>query len=155
MSYNVNLTYFKPNGKFYSNGDYISEKEHLFEIFEEVAQIQKEKKLPGLYEGHSDFAVYIRVPDHPHNHPHLLPALSDDAVARAEAVEQLEKIVCTEGCDEGVVLLSNEGPCDWDLVRKISVYRHGYFSPLGDALITLYKTLSGNEKLLRQDQSTD
>lgn len=55
--------------------------------------------------------------------------------------KKLEGIVCTEGCDEGVVLLSQDGPCHDEVIdgKTVSVYNHQYFSPLGDALIELYK----------------
>lgn len=58
------------------------------------------------------------------------------------ARKQLEQIVCTEHPDDGVVLLSNDGPCHWDAEAGCQVYDHEHFSPLGDALIALHKTLS-------------
>lgn len=58
------------------------------------------------------------------------------------ARNQLEMIVCTEGCDAGVVLLSQDGPTHYDAEAKCQVYDHEYFSPLGDALIALHKKLS-------------
>lgn len=70
----VELTYFKTNGKYYSSGDYKTKKQHLWEIWEEVREMQKEKKLPGLVDGHSEFHITIDVPEHPHNHPHLVLA---------------------------------------------------------------------------------
>lgn len=48
---------------------------------------------------------------------------------------KLEEAVCTVGCDAGVVMLSQTGPTHWDEERKIDVYDHEFFSPLGDALI--------------------
>ena len=52
---------------------------------------------------------------------------------------KLEDIVCTVAPDEGVVMLSQEGPTHYDAELKIQVYDHEYFSPLGDALIELHK----------------
>lgn len=52
--------------------------------------------------------------------------------------EQLETIVCTEGIDAGVVLLSHDGPTHFDPAVNMQVYDHEYFSPLGDALIALH-----------------
>ncbi len=66
-----------------------------------------------------------------------------------ECLHQLEKIVVTEGCDEGVVLLDQHGPChteDWN-GKSISVYNHKYFSPLGDALILLHRMLQEIQKV--------
>ena len=60
---------------------------------------------------------------------------------------QLEEIVCTADPDKGVVMLSNDGPCDWDPELKVHVYRHEHFSPLGDALIALHQTLLADHQL--------
>lgn len=70
----VKLTYFKPNGKFYTQGDFWMKGEgvRLDEIFDLVEQKAIAYKLPGLKEGHSDFVVLVDVPHHPHNHPHLI-----------------------------------------------------------------------------------
>lgn len=68
----VNLTYFKDTGKYYSEGSYETEKEHLFSIFQEVQQKVQDRILPGLVRGCSEFIVGIDVPDHPNNHPRLI-----------------------------------------------------------------------------------
>jgi hypothetical protein len=70
--YTVKLTYFKQGGKYYSEGEYETQLEPLHEIFDEVREIYRRKRLPGLMAGHSDFIVLIEVPDHPHDHPHLI-----------------------------------------------------------------------------------
>ena len=67
----VNLIYFKPNGKFYSEGSFETEERHLFEIWNEVDVLVRTKTLPGLTEGAGGYIVLIDVPEHPHNHPHL------------------------------------------------------------------------------------
>lgn len=57
-----------------------------------------------------------------------------------EAVRsKLEDIVCTEGEDAGVVLLSTEAPYEPERVNGIPVYQLEYFTPLGEALMDLYK----------------
>lgn len=56
----------------------------------------------------------------------------------SEIRKQLGAIVCTEGIDAGVVLLSHEGPTHFDPEVNMQVYDHEYFSPLGDALIALH-----------------
>lgn len=70
--YYVKLTYFKANGKFYSTGSYISTREQLFQIWEEVQLMQNEAKLPGLIEGARMPIIWVKVPMHPHRHPHLV-----------------------------------------------------------------------------------
>lgn len=82
----VKLCYFKPSGKYYSEGEYETaitavdlvhpDGAHappIHLIFSEVHELKTKQMLPGLIEGHSDFAVLIDVPDHPHRHPHLIP----------------------------------------------------------------------------------
>jgi hypothetical protein len=63
--------------------------------------------------------------------------------AIVKAREQLEAIVCTEGCDSGVILVSWESPTRYDNELRAQVYLHEHFSPLGDALIALHATLKG------------
>ena len=74
----VNLIYFKPSGKYGYEGEYETNHKPLYEVFEEVRQMQLDGKLPGLIEGpwHTSFHVLIDVPEHEHNHPHLIPAMS-------------------------------------------------------------------------------
>jgi len=62
-----------------------------------------------------------------------------------DARRLLERIVCTEGSDRGVVLLSNDSPTHYDPAAKGQVYDHENFSPLGDALIELHGVLRVEE----------
>ena len=60
------------------------------------------------------------------------------------ALQLLEEIVVTEGCDTGVVLLSDHGTTHKEMDtdgKVIEVYDLEYFSPLGNALIRLHKIL--------------
>jgi hypothetical protein len=71
----VNLTYFKSSGKYYSEGSY--EADHLpgtilQTFWEEVARMNREGRLPDLFQGHSPYFVLISIPEHPNNHPHLV-----------------------------------------------------------------------------------
>lgn len=68
----VKLTYFKYSGKYYSNGEYDSDKEFIYQIIDEVSQKVNLGRLPGLVEGANEFIVLVEVPDHEHNHPTLL-----------------------------------------------------------------------------------
>lgn len=72
MPYKVKLEYFKPSGKWYSDGVYTSNAQQIYEIIDEVREMINNNHLPGLIPGHSDFSVYIDIPDHPHRHPVLL-----------------------------------------------------------------------------------
>ena len=62
----VDLVYFKESGKYYSEGDYESKHEHLFEIIPEVREMFKQGIRPGLYYGHDGFHVLITVKLLPH-----------------------------------------------------------------------------------------
>ena len=68
----VNLTYFKESGKYYSGGSYQSEHKALYEIWEDVEKMLSQGKRPGLVNGSDGFHVSIEVPEHEHDHPHLL-----------------------------------------------------------------------------------
>jgi hypothetical protein len=68
----VKLTYFKDSGKYYSCGEYTSKEWDLHQVFKEVGNLSRYRKLPDLISGHSDFLVLISVPEHPHDHPHMI-----------------------------------------------------------------------------------
>lgn len=65
------------------------------------------------------------------------------------AREALEQIVCTEGEDRGVVMVDHESPTRYDSERKCQVYLCENFSPLGDALISLWDGLQRDVELSR------
>ena len=72
----------------------------------------------------------------------MATATIEELKSRIAAIrEKLQQIVVTEGEDAGVVLLSQEGPTHTEIHdgRPIAVYDHEYFSPLGDALMELWK----------------
>jgi len=64
-----------------------------------------------------------------------------DALRRKLAAvrKALEKIVIPEGVDAGVILLSWESPTHYDPEIKCQVYEHENFSPLGYALVALWR----------------
>ena len=72
LGYYVKLIYFKANGKFYSSGSYISHETQLFEIWEQVRHMQNDGKLHGLVDGARMPMIWVKVPQHPHRHPHLV-----------------------------------------------------------------------------------
>lgn len=72
-TYTVELTYFKSTGKFYSEGTYITTKKEIFEIFNEVKDLQRNLLLPNLMDGcGNSFFIQIYVPGHPNNYPNLI-----------------------------------------------------------------------------------
>lgn len=71
-SYIVKLSYFKTGGKWHSEGEYESEQEAIFQIWEEVTEMLLAGIWPGLVDGKYDYHVLIEVPGHPHDVPHLV-----------------------------------------------------------------------------------
>lgn len=62
----------------------------------------------------------------------------DDLQRRLDAIRKaLDEIVISEGQDAGVILLSSESPTHYDPEAKCQVYEHEFFSPLGDALVSV------------------
>ncbi len=70
-SFTVHLTYFKKSGKYYSEGEYVSQKHDMFDIVAEVRQLLASGTHPGLRDGPDDWFVVIDVPNHPHDCPTL------------------------------------------------------------------------------------
>lgn len=73
MSYLVKLEYFKPSGKWYCSGEYISDMKTLYDIWNEIKYARDNGFLPGV--GPSvgrDFLISVRVPNHKSDHPHLI-----------------------------------------------------------------------------------
>ena len=77
----VKLDYFRPNGKWYADGEYETKLPEayfglghpgLWEIWNEVRGMLAEGRLPGLAEGARDYVVLVDVPDHPYRHPHIV-----------------------------------------------------------------------------------
>lgn len=68
----VNLTYFKPGGKYYCDGAFkVEGGTPLFKIWHQVHELKSARSLPGI--NGADWTILIRVPDHPHDHPHIIP----------------------------------------------------------------------------------
>jgi hypothetical protein len=69
----VNLTYFKASGKFYSSGIYNTKNEFMFRVFDEVRDMRKAGKLPGLCEGGGqDFIILVDSSEVPNGYPGLI-----------------------------------------------------------------------------------
>lgn len=69
----IELTYFKPSGKYYSTGKFeVSAKMSLNDIWDHVKSLLREGKPPGLIDGPCSFIVLVNAPGHPHEHPKLL-----------------------------------------------------------------------------------
>lgn len=74
------------------------------------------------------------------------PAMIDTHARLARIRKIMERTVCTQGIDKGVILLSDHAPTHFEMVdgKKMCVYNHEYFSPLGDALIEVWELTRAN-----------
>jgi hypothetical protein len=73
MKHLIKLTYFKRSGKYYSDGSYYSEKKYMWEIFDEVADMNANFLLPGLNSGdYWDGIIHIHSDTHPNAYPGLI-----------------------------------------------------------------------------------
>lgn len=68
----VLLNYFRPSGKWYSEGEYTTEQKDLWMIWAEVEGMLVAGRLPGLVDGAKQYIVSVDVPEHPHRHPNLI-----------------------------------------------------------------------------------
>lgn len=70
--FTVKIQYFKQSGKFYSEGEYLTDKLQMYEIFLEVRGMLHNGRRPGLVNGNDEFIAYVLVADHPHSTPMLI-----------------------------------------------------------------------------------
>lgn len=69
----IRLTYFKPGGKFYASGTYMTERESFYEVIEEISQKLINGNRPGLCDGYGGFHVVVDASKHPHGYPVMFP----------------------------------------------------------------------------------
>lgn len=80
MTYQIVLIYFRPTGKFLSTVQTTLSSDHLVEIWEEVDDMRRLGRLPGLRPGAGrDLFVLVDVPDHPQRVLHMvMPPFHDE-----------------------------------------------------------------------------
>lgn len=62
MGFAAKLTYFKPSGKFYSEGVLHTRHTESNQIMCEVECAFNMRRLPGLMQGHSQFITLVEIP---------------------------------------------------------------------------------------------
>lgn len=67
--YRIKVLYFKPYGKFYSSGEYWTDKQHMYQVFEEFEAMLAAGKRPGLVDGHDGFTAVLDCSGHPMGYP--------------------------------------------------------------------------------------
>jgi hypothetical protein len=71
----VELIYFKKSGKYYADGEYTTKltvDDGLYKVWDEIEDMFRREKRPGLVDGRQEFTTLVSVPEHPHDHPHLI-----------------------------------------------------------------------------------
>lgn len=89
MPYQVQLSYFRPTGKFLTAATTTSSRAALHEIWADVNEMRRLGRLPNLRPGTGhDLFVVVDVPDHPQRTPHMVmpPLLDEDDVTPVRAM---------------------------------------------------------------------
>jgi len=94
MAYKVKLIYFRQTGKLLAKAETVIAHEDLVEIWEEIDEMRRLGRLPGLRAGAGrDLFVIVDVPDHPKNVLQMVmpPFLDEDDVTppRIPTVEMI------------------------------------------------------------------
>jgi hypothetical protein len=79
-AYRVQLTYFRQTGRFLATIEATTVKESLVEIWEDIDEMRRLGRLPGLRAGAGrDLFVVVDVPEHPQRVLHMvMPAFVDE-----------------------------------------------------------------------------
>ena len=89
VAYKVQLTYFRPPGKFLASAEALTSREAIIEVWADVNNMRRLGQLPGLRPGAGrDLFVVIDVPDHPQRRLHMVmpPFLDEDDVTPARTM---------------------------------------------------------------------
>ena len=75
LMYEIKLEYFKESGKYYTEGVYSTDLEHVFEIVEEVKLLREQSMLPGIdcWEGY----IYLNTEQVPNGYPVIIKPLQE------------------------------------------------------------------------------
>lgn len=89
VAYRVQLTYFRPPGKFLASSETSTSREEIAEIWSDINDLRRLGQLPGLRPGAGrDLFVLIDVPDHPQRTLHIVmpPFLDEEDVTPARSM---------------------------------------------------------------------
>jgi len=80
IAYKVQLTYFRPTGKFLTTAETVIAHDAIVEIWEKVDDMRRLGRLPGLRPGAGrDLFIVVDVPDHPQCALHMVtPPFHDE-----------------------------------------------------------------------------
>jgi hypothetical protein len=76
----VDLQYFKPMGKFYTEGKIeVPETWQMYQISDHVENLRNSGEVPGLIKrtNHNFYSVYINAENHPNGYPVLINSTQD------------------------------------------------------------------------------
>jgi hypothetical protein len=80
--YKIKVITFKETGKYNTEAEIETDREFMFEVSQDVKEMIKQKKVPGLIEGATPPYVLIDGIDHPKGYPCLL--ISDRITSHAD-----------------------------------------------------------------------
>lgn len=89
MAYKVQLTYFRPPGKFLAHAETLTSQEAITDVWSDINDMRRLGQLPGLRLGAGrDLFVVIDVPDHPQRRLHMVmpPFLDEEDVTPARTM---------------------------------------------------------------------
>jgi hypothetical protein len=120
MPYKVQLAYFRSTGKFLTYVDYNSERETLAQICDEVHDLRRGGRLPGLRPNAGrDLFILVEVVDHPERLlPHLVmpPFVDNDDITPVHV--STGELARTTTRDIVKVVLEEATPVDKPIPRK-------------------------------------
>jgi hypothetical protein len=89
VAYKVQLTYFRPPGKFLAHAETLTSQEAITDVWSDINDMRRLGQLPGLRLGAGrDLFVVIDVPDHPQRRLHMVmpPFLDEEDVTPARTM---------------------------------------------------------------------
>lgn len=98
MSFKVQVVYFRSNGHYCAVGDYMTAHDELPDIWEEVHELRRMGRLPGLRPNAGrDLIALVDVVGHPVHRPHLCipPLVQEEDVTpmRVPTVEMVPLVI--------------------------------------------------------------
>jgi len=73
-SYKIKINYFKPSGKYYASGHFMTQQQQMFDLFDDFKTMLAKGSRPGLVDGHSGFTAVLDCSEHPNGYPGLFIA---------------------------------------------------------------------------------
>lgn len=70
--YTIKVDWFKPSGKYYAQGEYVTSHEHMLDVFNEFREMLNSGVRPGLVNSeHNEFFAILDCSHHPQGYPKM------------------------------------------------------------------------------------